>query len=283
MYQNADKPSAYIVNSSDKGRKKIYPNNKIYLENGKEFQIELFNPTNEPVLAKININGVSAAKSGLVIKNGQRIFLDCFIEDRKKFVFSTYEVENTIEAKNAITNNGVVEVYFYKEKQHRNTWFEGTWVSGTFKNYLPQIYWSNIQPINCVSPCTTTLPTCYMNGITDGLNLDLVGSGSITCNYTSTYSADIFNNNKNVTSTFDFSNKPSSIETGRVEKGANSEQKFEYVNMDFESFSINSFVYQILPESKRPIEVADLKKNRFCTNCGTKVDSNFCGNCGKKA
>ena len=41
---NTEKPNAWIVNPTDRGRKSIKPLNKIYLEDGQEFQIELFNP-----------------------------------------------------------------------------------------------------------------------------------------------------------------------------------------------------------------------------------------------
>ena len=143
MYQQkTSEPSAYIANSSDKGRKKIYPNNKIYMDNGKEFQIELFNPTNQPVLAKININGVAAAENGLVIRNGERVYLDCFVADRRKFVFNTYEVENTTESQNAIANNGVVEISFHKEKQY-NSWHEGCWNGLSFSNLPNKINYYN--------------------------------------------------------------------------------------------------------------------------------------------
>lgn len=54
-------------------------------------------------------------KSGLVIKPGQRVYLDCFIDDKKKFIFNTYEIENTSESIEATSKNGLLEVFFYKE------------------------------------------------------------------------------------------------------------------------------------------------------------------------
>ena len=80
------KPNAWIVNSTDKGRKSI-KNGKVYLQDSEEFQIELFNPLSECVLADIKLNGQPISKTGLVLKPGQRFYLDCFIDDNKKFKF----------------------------------------------------------------------------------------------------------------------------------------------------------------------------------------------------
>jgi len=51
-------PGAWITNSTDKGRKSI-KNGKVYLKDSEEFQIELFNPLTECVLAEIKLNGLS--------------------------------------------------------------------------------------------------------------------------------------------------------------------------------------------------------------------------------
>jgi len=49
------KPQAWVVNASDRGRKSVKPGNKIYLQDGQEFQIELHNPLTESVLADIYV------------------------------------------------------------------------------------------------------------------------------------------------------------------------------------------------------------------------------------
>ena len=110
-------PNAWIVNPSDRGRKSIKKDNKIYLEDGQEFQIEIFNPLMESVLADIRVNAKSISKTGLVLRPGERCYLDCFIDDKKKFIFKTYDVEDSQEAMSAISNNGTVDVFFYKEEK----------------------------------------------------------------------------------------------------------------------------------------------------------------------
>jgi hypothetical protein len=49
-----------------------------------------------------------------------------------------------------------------------------------------------------------------------------------------------------------------SLETGRVEKGEKSKQKFTEVDMDFEKHYISSTIIQILPESRKPVETKDI-------------------------
>ena len=109
-------PSAWIVSPTDKGRKKIYLNNNIYLDNGSEFQIELFNPLTDSILAELKINGKLASRSGLVLRPGERFYLDCYIDDKKKFIFKTYNIESSNETKSATIDNGIIEISFYKEK-----------------------------------------------------------------------------------------------------------------------------------------------------------------------
>jgi hypothetical protein len=122
--QTSSSPGAWIVNPKDKGRKSIKSSEghrsestsgKVYLQNDEEFEIELFNPLKVSVLADIKLNGQSISKTGLVIKPGQRIYLDCFIDDKKKFIFKTYEIENTEVSLEATSDNGLLEVFFYKE------------------------------------------------------------------------------------------------------------------------------------------------------------------------
>jgi hypothetical protein len=90
-----------------------------YLQKGQEFQIELFNPTTDAILAKITLNGNVISQGGLVINPGQRIFLDRYLDVAKKFLFDTYEVANTQEVKEAIVNNGDFKVEFYREMKPR--------------------------------------------------------------------------------------------------------------------------------------------------------------------
>ena len=110
-------PTANIA--VNKSRIKLYTKNvdmpTYYLEKGQEFQIELFNPTTDVVLAKIILNGTALSQGGLVLNPGQRVFLDRYFDVAKKFLFDTYEVSKSSEVMEAIKNNGDVKIEFYKE------------------------------------------------------------------------------------------------------------------------------------------------------------------------
>ena len=103
----------------NKSRMKVYGKNSevptYYLNKGQEFQIELFNPTTNNILAKISLNGKPIAQGGLVLRPGERAFLDRYIDVARKFKFDTYEVANTNEVKEAIKDNGDFKVEFYAE------------------------------------------------------------------------------------------------------------------------------------------------------------------------
>jgi hypothetical protein len=256
------KPNAWIVSPNDRGRKSI-KNGKVFLNNGDEFEIELFNPLTVSVLADIKLNGQSISKTGLVVKPGQRIYLDCFIDDRKKFKFSTYEIENSGEALEATANNGVLEVFFYKEDViSLDNWqrrFDRIIVE---KHYPYNPYpWYNPYRVYCgtsngtVGSINTVLTTNGSNSIigTTTTSNGIYSANSINCSYTSVVDLP----NLNVAGSL----STNSIETGRVEKGENSKQKFTEVDMEFEKHYITSTIIQILPESRKPAEVKNVKIN----------------------
>jgi len=262
--QTNTKPSAWIVTPNDKGRKSI-KSGKVFLEDKEEFEIELFNPLTVSVLANIKLNGQSISKTGLVVKPGQRIYLDCFIDDKKKFKFSTYEIENSGEALDATQNNGLLEVFFYKEdvitldnwqrkfdriivEKHYPVYYP-TYPS--YPYYRPSIWFGTTSPTYGGSCVTTNLNNGII-GTTTTSNAYYSSNNDVNCSYTS--NVDLSNLNiagSNMTPI-------NSIETGRVEKGEVSKQKFTEVDMDFEKHYIASTIIQILPESRKPAEVKEV-------------------------
>lgn len=220
--KNEKRPDAWVVMSKDRGRKSI-KNGKVYLNDGDVFEIELFNPLTISVLADIKLNGSSISKNGLVIKPGERIYLDCYIEDKRKFKFSTYNVENTEEVLDAIKQNGLLEVFFYKEE---------------IKQINKQI---NI-PLNYPTyPITPVYPTCPYDGY----------QYSTDINFTTDYQ--YFNNISCNTNNVN-------IETGRIEKGDVSNTEFSYIydDDDFEWYYSQKTTLQILPESRKPLDSKDI-------------------------
>jgi hypothetical protein len=256
--QTKTKPSAWIVTPNDKGRKSI-KSGKVFLKDKEEFEIELFNPLTVSVLADIKLNGQSISKTGLVVKPGQRIYLDCFIDDKKKFKFSTYEIENSREALEATQNNGVLEVFFYKEDvitlDNWQTKF-GRIIVERYPAYYPSypVYpyynrpsiWYGTNSTTIGGSCVTT------NLLTTTSNANYSSNNVVNCSYTS--DVNVPYGGTTVNNLFSVNN----IETGRVEKGEVSKQKFTEVDMEFEKNYISSTIIQILPESRKPTEVKEV-------------------------
>jgi hypothetical protein len=275
------KPNAWIVTPNDKGRKSI-KSGKVFLEDKEEFEIELFNPLTVSVLADIKLNGQSISKTGLVVKPGQRIYLDCFIDDKKKFKFSTYEIENSGEALDATQNNGLLEVFFYKEdvitldnwqrKFDRiivEKWYPAYYPSYPVYPYYnrPSIWYGTTSPTIDIIGNGNCVTTNLTNGVIGTTTTNTYSSNNmINCSYTSNvnvpYGGTTVNNL--------FTN---SLETGRVEKGEKSKQKFTEVDMDFEKHYISSTIIQILPESRKPVETKDIF-NKKTGEINVKKESN---------
>lgn len=270
--RSASIPGAWVVSPKDRGRKSIKldafnrsgdtTKGKVYLTDGEEFQIELYNPLKECVLADIKLNGSSISKSGLVLRPGERFYLDCFIDDKKKFVFSTYEVEDTEESTEATSNNGLLQVFFYKESiSSIKDWRRKAEKIIVERHYYPYNPWGttwigtpNVYCGTSNNSIGTTLTTSGSSYTTNAINLN---SGSSTAMYTST-------------ANFDNSSGTLSVETGRVEKGSSSSQKFDEIDMDFDSYHIASTTLKLLPESTRPIETKEIRQEAPCVTVSKK-------------
>ena len=96
----------------------------VYMKDGQEFQIQIFNPYNYTIGVDILINNISLGNT-FIIRPGQRVWLERYFDSANKFKFSTYFVhaENE-EVKRAIRNNGQVSIKFYKEREPDIDWWD---------------------------------------------------------------------------------------------------------------------------------------------------------------
>jgi hypothetical protein len=234
-------PTAHITKK--KSRLKVYNGHIVFLNDKDNFEFEIHNPKQNSVLVKIKINGEYISDSGVVLKPGQRVFLERFLDSNNKFEFSTYEVENTPQNRSAIDLNGDVLVEFYDEKQI------GTY-SGSYVNT-----YSNV---NIRSPYHNTFT---IN--TNDINTTITGISNLTTTVNASYSS-------------------KSIETGRVEKGEQSNQSFTNSFHNFGYYTSNTVKFKIMPLSTKNKNVEEIRQ--YCTECGTKVKKNykFCPSCGNK-
>jgi hypothetical protein len=253
---NTTTKSAHIAVKNSRLKTYRSPTNSdvVYLKDGDEFQIELFNPYEYSVLAKIWMNDTIISESGLVLKPGQRVFLERYIDTNNKFVFRTYEVDGTDkEVLNAIKNNGSVKVIYYREKVVQNSYV-----------ITANPSWRSWNTLN------TGTPTPYYGDISFTTNTSNFVGGSTTTNTAFYSSASIPAANAN-------------YETGRVEKGSSSNQNFSSVFMEFENYPCETIYMQILAESNKPAEISDLRN--YCSGCGTRMKKQtwkFCPSCGTK-
>lgn len=237
---------AYV--SVQRNRIKIYGTN-VHLKDKQEFEIELFNPSISTKAAKILMNGKLISTSGIVLKPGQRVFLDRFIDTPKKFLFETYEVEDSKEVKDAIANNGEIEIQFYDEDVPiRRNYLEDN--LGNF-TYTTNTYGG--QQVNSISHRNS--PPSLRSTTTDSG----IGGSSASMSFMN------------------------QVETGRVEEGNASNQRFSTYSGKFKTYSSNIVRIKILPFSQKPIEIQELAE--YCTSCGTKNKKGnykYCPKCGKQ-
>lgn len=284
-------PSAYVT----KGKQRLKQNNDtVYLNNGDEFEVELYNPTQGKILSKIEING--NAIGGIIIRPGERVFLERYLNEAKKFLFETYKVSgDNSEIKKAIEKNGNISVKFYQEYVAPPINFGSLTIGNSD--------WNNgITYFNSGTVTTTTNPGTFTTNtplFTTGTNIN---TSTYTSNGNSTFTSQVFNttstNNVNTDSLGDklrsrslskskmkklTLDEPKEIETGRIEKGSNSNQNFTYDYSQFNSWHNWKSEWKILPLSQKPMVIEDIKV--FCTECGSKrkKDSHkFCPQCGTK-
>jgi len=254
--QRVTVPTVFVT----RGRQRVkqYDNKTVYLKNGDEFELELFNSIQNKVLAKINLNGKSF-DSGIIIRPGERVFLERYLNEAKKFLFETYEVDgNDAAAVEAVRLNGYIEVEFYEEYKPYPYWPPYP--------YYHYTYWQSPYepPYTYYSSDTGDSPQ-----ITYGYG-SAIGTSAVMSSGTCSCSANAIK---------DFT----PVETGRVEKGSNSNQDFTYDSTTFNSYCTWRTIWKILPESQRPLMAEDLKI--YCVNCGSKRKKSshiFCPTCGEK-
>jgi hypothetical protein len=260
-------PQSFIT----KGKQRLKQNmDTVYLKNGDEFEIELFNPTHNKILAKIEMNGKSIG-AGIILRPGERVFLERYLDEAKKFLFETYVVDgDDTEVKQAIANNGDVTIKFFDEI------VRPTYLSGSSTLTISNPAWIN----------TGSQYTYTTHNTLGGTSIPTHGTFNTT-------SSNAFYNSSLTSGTSTFSNsetllrsapkKKQSVETGRVEKGSYSNQSFIHDSTSFNSFPSTTNWWKIMPKSAKPVVMEDLVT--YCTECGSKKKKDthkFCPHCGTK-
>jgi hypothetical protein len=271
------KPTAHITKK--KSRLKVYNGHIVFLNDKDNFEFEIHNPKQKSVLCKIKLNGEYISTSGIVLRPGHRVFLERFLDSNNKFEFSTYKVKDTSENRSAIDLNGDVLVEFYDEQEisnnflisNRTNYGSGIVYGSRSNDYIPQ-FGTTISTTGGLTYGTTTLSICNSSNST----------------YTSSVTPNTFRSKFDTSKTL-LSGKPNSlkkksksIETGRIEKGEQSNQNFTNSYEQFNYHTSHTIKLKIQPTSTKNISVEEIRQ--YCTECGTKTKKNykFCPSCGNK-
>lgn len=268
------RPQSFVT----KGKQRLKQHNDtVYLNNGDEFEIELHNPTQNKILAKLEMDGMSIG-SGIILRPGERVFLERHLNEAKKFLFETYKVSGSNESKSAIQKNGGIVVKFYNVQQSIN--LNSVTTGGYWYNNNGN---STLTIGNAFSPLTSTSTGTYLGNATFTTS-NTIGGITNTAFFNQSSAPQLktlgsITRSKSVT-TDSLSNE---VETGRVEKGSSSNQTFSTDSTSFESFPFATNIWKILPQSQKILVKEDLVV--YCTECGSKRKKDthkFCPQCGTK-
>jgi len=285
---NDSMPSAVILSrnarTSSLDETKTYQNNIIFLENRQEFAIRLFNPLSEKVGVQIGLNK-KFSNNLLILNPGEVTTLDRFVDDKKRMIFETYTYDKGNEAsKKAVENNGIIEIKFFKEKQVQTYTSSNTYIytnsqkpgkgnrkrKRTDKSELKGTF-TDINSKNSNS-------RIYNHYSYNALINSTAGTDFVTTTASSYYSPIYVNFDSEITKI-----NESLEETGRIEKGSESNQDFHQVEIEFENHPFYIVEFQLKPVSQK--EEYDFKIRDYCSDCGYRLRNrkfNYCPKCGEK-
>ena len=124
----------------------------VYLNDGDEFQIQLFNPETTEIGAKIYID--NEPLSNIIILNpGERMWLERYTDKAKKFKFRVYTVDgDSKEVERAISHNGEIKIEFYRKQKpiEVHTYHSPTYI------YYDHYDWQPYNPLGTFIYCSTS-------------------------------------------------------------------------------------------------------------------------------
>ena len=190
----------------------------VYLNDGDEFQIQLFNSEKHIIAAKIFIDG-EELNDMLVLRPGERIWLERYLDRARKFKFSTYEIEDSAEAKEAASLNGQVKVCFYRVKTPRKNPIVfvnnvSDYYYPTYKNFnSPSVYTSSVSlgPNTALTSNAEACDMSYVSSVScDNLSFSVSACTQDSCEFVAANSCASAEPTRSMDAT---------IETGRTEEG----------------------------------------------------------------
>jgi Zn finger protein HypA/HybF involved in hydrogenase expression len=177
---------------------------------------------------------------------------------------------------NAIANNGDVEILFYEEETNVGLKYYPTWNPPTYiYNDLNTPIGNNFYTTSVNYSSNMSKSSVTLDSLTNDNTLNFFNNNPRSSKYESKYDQKPRSRS--------FAKKSKSVETGRVEEGSSSNQSFKTVSKNFNSWTVSTSIWKILPESQKPIEKKDLIER--CPKCSTKIKKSswkFCPECGNE-
>ena len=256
-YRLLDRLPSVIVTAGG-SEKKVYEGNDIFFNKGDNFELRFFNPLREKIGVEIIFNGQKKSAGLLIVNPGEDISLDRFLDDKKKMVFDTYHIDgNNPAAVAAAELNGDVIVNFFKEK------FTNHYYSQSFSNH----YYGDVDGTSGTSGADGTLSIPFQKDYW----------------FPSGYGTEVTLDSLNTAGDY-LAESTSLTETGRVEKGDESTQNLNLVDIEFESTPFHSVHYNLKPTSTKGYTTATEIRN-YCPNCQYRIRNkawNYCPKCSEK-
>ena len=242
----------------------------VYLNDGEEFQIQLYNPYNYTVSAKITLNGTEIPNV-LVLRPAERVWLDRYLDTPRKFKFETYEVDNDKSTEKITAYNGLIKVSFYREIPRTGNQFN----IHDYDEIRVRNPYGVIDSLTTGIYDCTTLQNSSKTFKSENIIYQTYCNSDSSCVSSCTY-------NTTANALANSQSTPNSIETGRIAEGSYSNQKLDKVDLEFSPWACNTETIKILPLSCKSFSSNDLKK-QYCPSCGHKINDKykFCPYCGE--
>ena len=231
MNKQNSKVQAYV--SVNKNRLKIYEDNKYYLSNNTNFEIELVNNDDKKYLVEIYLNEHSIGS--IVIGANSHNYLERYIDNNRKFQFNTFEIDDVDETKEARERNGSIQIYFYPQitSYPKVSFCYSSFANGLFVN----------SPV-----INTPVDTCYYTSSTN--TIDTYSSNTIETGR--------INEGENSNQTFTYS--------------SNSFKDKSVYSLDYQILPISLKPYEGIKTYCSECGTKIRHQNwKYCTNCGTKL------------
>jgi hypothetical protein len=150
------------------------------------------------------------------------------------------------------------------------TWMAGQpYIEGTPTNANFNMSGRSAGVVDYDNPCATAsaVNTTFFSSTYAHEDANICKDIEASCTYASSHNYDVAD----------------TIETGRVESGSGSSQRFDYTDITLSSWPWKTDTLLILPASRKPLEAKDLTRV-YCPHCGKKLSHRFkfCPQCGEK-